>query len=214
MKKLIFISFSILIISFLASCDKEDTQVPTKATVSGKVLALNTKNPVKGAKVLLYKSIFSGGLGGSSITVVLDTVFTNDKGEYTFSYDYTLKSEFFVRAYANNYYTSSNARYDIWTKKENIDIPLTPYAWITLRVLNVPPIGNNDDISIRNEWEQQNEQFYKSGSCDTIFTKKIYGNQKTKLYVSSQTNGGSKIQNYIDSLYCKGLDTTYYTITY
>ncbi len=216
MKKIIFLSLTLLIISFLGSCKKDDNQLPDKATVSGKVLALNTKDPVKGAKVLLYKSIFSGGIGGSSNTVVLDTTFTNDKGEYNFSYDSTLKSEFFVRAYANNYFTGSNDRYDIWTKKENIDITLTPYAWITLRVVNVPPVDDHDKISILNEWDQAAEQFYKNGKCDTIFTKRVFGNQKTKLYIDidAQTDNGNKIQDYIDSIYCKGLDTTFHTITY
>ncbi len=108
MKKIIFISLSVLIISLLASCHK-DTYV-AKGSIKGRVLALHSTDSVVNAKVYLYKSIWSGSiLSGSANTILLDSTQSNNKGEYSFLYNFTSGSEFFVRAYAKNYYTSSNA---------------------------------------------------------------------------------------------------------
>ena len=199
----------ILIISFLASC-KKDPATPSKSTVSGRVLQLNTKTPVPNARVYLYESIWSGGLGGGEFTISKDTAITNSKGEYSFEYIQGSKSEFFVNAYANNYYTDGNTRWTIESKKQVRDVIITPYAWISIRVINISPIKTNDEIEIGGEWGSSGQNFYKLGKCDTIFIKKVKGNQKTLLYkfINHVTPG------IIDSVYCKGIDTTYHTITY
>ena len=199
----------VLIASFLVSC-KKDPATPPKSTVSGRVLQLNTKTPVPNARVYLYESIWSGGLGGGEFTISKDTAITNSKGEYSFEYIQGSKSEFFVNAYANNYYTDSNTRWTIESKKQVRDVIITPYAWISIRVINVPPTDNMDLIVVGGAWGGHDQDFSKSGKCDTIFTKRVPGNQKTKISKWI----GYKDPVIIDSVYCKGLDTILHTITY
>ena len=200
----------VLIASFLVSC-KKDPATPSKSTVSGRVLQLNTKTPVPNARVYLYESIWSGGLGGGEFTISKDTAITNSKGEYSFEYIQGSKSEFFVNAYADSYYTDSNTRWPIESSKQVRDVIIAPYAWISLRVINVPPIDNIDLITIAGDgFTNEVDQFRKSGACDTIFTKRIRGNQKTLIYKWI----GYKDPVIIDSVYCKGLDTILYTIKY
>ena len=209
MKKSFNLLAIILIISFLVSC-KKDPATPSKSTVSGRVLQLNTKIPVPNARVYLYESIWSGGLGGGEFTISKDTAITNSKGEYSFEYIQGSKSEFFVNAYANNYYTDSNTRWTIESKKQVRDVIITPYAWISIRVINAPPVDANDEIKIGGDWGGHDQDFSKSGKCDTIFTKRVPGNQKTRVYkwINYASSG------LIDSVYCKGIDTTFHTITY
>jgi hypothetical protein len=172
-------------------------------------LQLNSTIPVPNATVYLYESIWSGGLGGGEFTITKDTTVTNSKGEYSFEYTQGKSSEFFVKAYADDYYTDNNTRWTIENKNQVRNITITPYAWITMRIINAPPVKPSDEIEIGGDWRKE-LNFYKAGSCDSLITRKVLGNQKTVLY---------KWINLItpsikDSVYCKGLDTTFHTITY
>ena len=209
MKKSFYFLAIILLISFLGGC-KKDNPTPSKSTVLGRVLQLNSTTPVPNAKVYLYESIWSGGLGGGEFTISKDTAVTNSKGEYSFEYTQGSNSEFFVKAYADNYYTDNNTRWTIESKKQVRDVIITPYAWISIRVINLPPVNINDDIKIGGDWGGHDQDVSKSGKCDTLFTKRVPGNQKTRVYkwINYASTG------LIDSVYCKGLDTTFYTITY
>jgi hypothetical protein len=209
MKKLSFLFSIALIVSFLVSCKKEDP-TPTKATVSGKVLQLNSTIPVPNATVYLYESIWSGGLGGGEFTITKDTTVTNSKGEYSFEYTEGKSSEFFVKAYADDYYTDNNTRWTIDKKNQVRDVIITPYAWISIRVINTPPVNSNDAIKIGGDWSINQGDFYEDGPCDTVFTRKVRGNQKVLVYkwINLVAPG------IIDSVYCKGSDTTFHTITY
>ena len=212
MKKLLFISLSILIISFLASCKKNDDATPTKATVSGRVLQLNSTIPVPNATVYLYESIWSGGLGGGEFTITKDTTITNSKGEYSFEYTQGKSSEFFVKAYADDYDTDNNTRWTIENKNQVRDVIIAPYAWVKIRIINVPPVAISDFISVGGPWGST-EDFDRFGKCDTLITKRALGNQKISIAIFFLKN--SKIYlDRRDSLYCKGLDTTFHTITY
>lgn len=211
MKKTFFL-FAALLLSIFLACKKDNPKptTPTQGVVSGLVLQLNSTTPVPNATVNLYSSVWSGGLGGSEISRIVATTTTNDKGEYTFTYDTNSSTEHFVKAYATNYYTNNNTRWTIESNKQVRDIFIAPYAWIAVRVINLPPVSSNDEIAIGGDWGGHDQNFSKTGSCDTVFIKKIRGNQKTRLY---------KFINFvapgiIDSVYCKGLDTTYHTITY
>jgi hypothetical protein len=216
MKKITIISLTVLIISLLASCDKNNPEpVKTKGEVTGRVLALNSKDPVPNAKVTLYKSIWSGGLiGGSANTVEVSATTTNSNGEYSFSFDYKTGDDYFMLASADKYLFNNNTRWTIEEKKQVRDIILKPYAWIKLRVINVPPTDEQDYFNVGGYIGQAAETFTSYGKkCDTVLVKQVFGNQKTLLYISNWSANKPKL-HYTDSVYCKGLDTTFHTIMY
>jgi hypothetical protein len=217
MKKLIFISLSILIISFLGSCRKNDNPTPNVEddTVKGRIIQVYTTIPVPNATVYLYETVWSssgGVLGGGANTVSLDTAITNDKGEYSFTYKRRRGgNEYFIRAFAENF-DEKPGNFYITEKNSNMDVPVFPYAWIKFRIINVPPINNSDYILIGG-WI--GDSYVKSGKCDTSFIKRAsIGNAKNSLYKYQNNDKGDLIFTRLDSIYCKGLDTTYHTIAY
>jgi hypothetical protein len=219
MKNLILISITVLIISLLASCDKNNPEpVKTKGEVTGRVLALNSKDPVPNAKVTLYKSVWSGGLvGGSANTVEVATTTTNSNGEYSFSFDYKTGDDYFMLASADKYVVNNNTLWTIEGKKQVRDIILEPYAWIKLRIINVPPSDDKDYFNIGGylyDIQSANHTYSAYGKkCDTTFVKKVLGNQKTAFSIDNWSANQPKLE-YVDSVYCKGLDTIFHTITY
>ena len=216
MKKSFNFLVIILIVSFLISCKKDNptpAPTPVKAMVTGKVLQLNSTTPVPNARVYLYESIWSGGLGGGEVNISKDTAITNSKGEYSFSYTKRSGSEFFVKAYATNYYTNNNTRWPIEGSKQVRDVIITPYSWVTLRVINDPSLNISNYIEIGGDWNTS-EDFHKFGKCDTIFTKRVFGNQKTKIDIFYINDNSKVYLDRIDSFYCKGLDTISHSIKY
>ena len=219
MKKLLFLSLSILIISFLGSCKKNNDATPNveNDTVKGRIVQVYTTIPVPNATVYLYETVWSsngGILSGSANTVSLDTAITNDKGEYTFTYKRRRGgNEYFIRALANNF-DERPGNFYITEKNSTMDVPIFPYAWITFRILNAPPVNNSDGFYLSGylQGSEPNDYFSKFWKCDTLITKKVVGNQKVPFFVSIDNEKGGK--NRYDSVYCKGLDTTYHTITY
>ena len=213
MKKTFFL-FAALLLSIFFACKKDNPKptTPTQGVVSGLVLQLNSTTPVPNATVNVYSSVWSGGLGGSEISRIVATTTTNDKGEYTFTYDTNSSTEHFVKAYANNYYTDNNTRWTIESNKYVRNIIITPYAWVKLRVFNDLTIGTTNFISLSGPWSST-EEFNKSGKCDTVFTKKVPGN--TKISIGIFFLKDSKVYlDRRDSIFCKGLDTIQHTIIY
>jgi hypothetical protein len=213
MKNLIILMFSIFILSFLPSCKKEDDTTPlTNATVQGRILQVYSTIPVANATVYLYETIASGN---NAYTVSLDTVITNDKGEYSFKYKRgSISNEYFIRAFAKNFDNTPGNFYIKQKNSPSFDVPIFPYAWIGFRIINVPPFSNSDGIDISGylQGSDQVSSIGINGRNDTTIIKKVIGNQKTSINIYTSNEKGKIV--YTDSVYCKGLDTTYHTITY
>lgn len=194
-------------------CNKED-DTPKATVFKGKIVEENSKTPVEGARVIFYETLYSKTFGGGSITINLDTVFTDKEGR--FSFDYTpskgSSTELSVTASKKNYETTN--AFTLSSADNNVFI--TPYAWVKIRIVNLPPVEPSDFI-VLNGWltdgSHATENFGASGKCDTTFIQKVRGNRKTLLGYYMTSNNKPEI-NKRDSLYCKGLDTTSYQILY
>jgi hypothetical protein len=217
MKNLFFLTLCVIAIFSVVACHKDaDTTDLVDTTVKGRILQVYSTTPVPNATVYLYETVFSsnGTLGGSANTVSLDTVVTNDKGEYAF--DYKRKrggNEYFIRAFAKNF-DDKPGNFYVTGKNATMDVPIFPYAWIGFRIINAPPSGNSDGITITGYLRDFAPLDYISlnGKADISIVKKVIGNQKTPISIYIENEKG--VNKYIDSVYCKGLDTTYHTITY
>ncbi len=216
MKKILFLSLTLLIISFLVSCKKDESTTPDveETTVKGRIVQVYTTIPVPNATVYLYETVWSssgGLLGGGAHTVSLDTTVTNDKGEYSFTYKRRRGgNEYFIRSFAKNF-DEKPGNFYVTEKNSNMDVPIFPYAWIGFRIINAPPITNSDGIYLSGylQGSEPLSYFAADGKCDTLIIKKVFGNKKTPFLISIYNQ-----KDRIDSIYCKGLDTTYHTIAY
>jgi hypothetical protein len=214
MKKITFFSSIALISSLLwLGCSKEEDTLKT-TVFKGKILEENSRTPVADARVIFYETLYSKTFGGGSITINLDTAFTDKEGN--FSFDYTpskgSSTELSVTASKKNYETT-NA---FTLSSTDSEVFITPYAWVKIRIVNVPPIEQSDWLTVwgwlRNG-THETEDFGITGKCDTAFTQKVLGNRKNWVAYTLSSSIKPKFQK-IDTLYCKGLDTTFYQILY
>jgi hypothetical protein len=214
MKKVAFLSISILIISFLwLGCSKEE-DTPKTTVFKGKILEENSRTPVADARVIFYETLYSKTFGGGSITINLDTAFTDKEGNFSFDYTPNASSstELSVTASKKNYETT-----DAFTlSSTDSEVFITPYAWVKIRIVNVPPVDPSDWLTVwgwlRNG-THATENFGVTGKCDTVFTQKVRGNRKNWITYTLSSNSKPEFKK-TDSLYCKGLDTTFHQILY
>ena len=176
MKKILFFSLTLLIISFLGSCKKDESTTPDveETTVKGRIVQVYTTIPVPNATVYLYETVrsSSGGLlGGGAHTVSLDNTVTNDTGEYSFTYKRRRGgNEYFIRSFAKNF-DEKPGNFYVTEKNSNMDVPIFPYAWIKIRLINLPPVNASDYILVGG-WI--GDSYTKSGKCDTIYSTCFY----------------------------------------
>ena len=107
MKKLLFFSLTLLLISFLWGCDKEQPILPT--IVNGQVLEQGSNKPLEGVKVVLMEGTY-GGLGSGTYSFYpVDTFFTDKDGKY--SYEHTIpfdKKVYELWYFKDKYFDLSN----------------------------------------------------------------------------------------------------------
>jgi hypothetical protein len=78
MKKLIFISFSILIISFLASCNKaEDFSI-----LEGRVIEKGSNKPIPDAMIVIQHCGGNFGQSGGVSCSNIDTIYSDKQGNF------------------------------------------------------------------------------------------------------------------------------------
>jgi hypothetical protein len=189
-------------------CEKE-TANPIH-TVSGRVLEYGTKKPVPNASI--YVMQYYGTLLGAEGFNLLDSTKTDANGKYTFKTtegDYIkVAKQGYFKMYSTDY---AHIPIDILSKRATSvtkDIVIDPIGWLKIHVKNVKPVADNDAISL-------------SGCSPTLIEGKVVdkftlcqmrGNRKNDFYYFVYK--GTNSITYQDSVYIKGLDTTYYNINY
>jgi hypothetical protein len=192
------------------SCQKE-TDNPVH-TVSGKVLEYGTKKPVPDAAIYILKHY--GTLLGPEGFTFLDSTKTDANGKYTFKttegdYMKVVKQGYF-KMYSTDY---AHIPINILSKRPTSvtqDIVIDPIGWLKIHVKNVKPVADNDNIGFSNYSCAPNEMYGKSVDAITVCPQR--GNRKNNIIYFVNRHSVSVFHQ--DSIYIKGLDTTYYSINY
>ncbi len=215
MKKLIFLSLTFLIISFLGSCKKDEPTPPT--IVNGQVLEQGSNKPLEGVKVVLMEGTY-GGLGSGTYNYYpVDTILTDKDGRYSYQNPKVKSSKDYVLWFYKDQYfeiTDTQNEVDVETNKTiNPVTKMFPFAWLSVRVINDKPFGIGDRIHILGQWEAaSDDDWYYGNQVDEVFIKVVRGGLKTGLRWVYYKN--DKSMSISDSIYIKPLDTAYYQIKY
>lgn len=188
MRHILKIITGFVVLLTLASCSKEDVGVQTilKGHVSDHIRGID----VSGYKIVLIKSWsscenFMCGLRSEEVS----TVYTDQKGEYSITFNYKLKEgETYTIAeqyYGSPYYPEYFKRIEIIAGRTNI-VDINAWRPIDLR-LNVEVLNNiNGPLMIRNEIDD--------GKSSFLNTENIYEENITKTYtLRSKPNTDIKI---------------------
>ncbi len=209
MKKLLFFSLTILIISFLGSCGKKDY-----TSIEGQVLEKGSNKGIANAKVIFSECVSGDGFGASAICADVETVLTNAQGKYIFTKEKDKATDYRIRAEKTNYgnvypvYHLANAG----ERTKNLDFTLPAFAWIKFHVKNVNPFDEKDlIIAPGSSLANLNYRFYGK-FIDTTYILKCFGSDIniTDWFVYEN----NKKEYFQDSLFVKGLDTALYKIKY
>ena len=173
MKKLLFISLSILIISFLASCGKKNY-----TSVEGQVLEKDSNKGVANAQVIFSECVPGEGTGSSAICLDIETVLTNAQGKYIFTKEKDDATYYRIRAEKTNYgkpvevFQTANAG----ETSKNLNFTLPAFAWIKFHVKNVKPFDDNDLIIAPGSSATGFDYRFWGKSVDTIYILPAFGN--------------------------------------
>jgi hypothetical protein len=159
MKNLIILTISILIVSFLGSCEKDLlSKLPDdQARIHGRVVEKGSKKPVQGAKLFLHNCscVFLGGCTCSTI----DTLTTDASGTYDFTYKYAGYSggtfDISVLVPKSKGFIQESGIAVIAPNTHTIvkyDIEILPIAWAKVHVKNIKPFDEYDKVSINGGW--------------------------------------------------------------
>jgi 5-hydroxyisourate hydrolase-like protein (transthyretin family) len=217
MKKSIFLFSILLIISLSSSCDKEDPILPT--IVNGQVLEQGSNKPLEGVKVVLMEGTFSGSSGTISYHPI-DTFLTDKEGKYSYEHKLSANGKTYELWYFKDQYfdissISNNERttYIRLNGTVKANVKLVPFAWLSIRVTNTNPFNQFDVLKARLATDSGKEYTFVGNGSQGGFSEMVKGEGKTLLRWSVNRNNQWS-NTTIDSIYCKGHDTTYYDLKY
>ena len=205
MKKSFYFLTIILLISILGGCKKEKS-----TRIEGRVLEKGSNKPVAGAKIIFSECVAGEGTFSPSVCLDVETTTTDADGKYVFVKEADTADRYRIRAEKNNYGKPIEV-YQVATageKTKNMDFTLPAFAWIKFHVKNVNPFDGSDLI-IAPEYE------FTGSNIDTIYTlggNRYVGNKKVAVYWTITRQ--FKTVQFMDSIYCKSLDTVFYEIKY
>ena len=185
--------------------------------INGQVLERGSNNPLEGVKVVLMEGTYNGSGSGTYSYRPIDTMITDKQGRYTYKdiIQGDLK-DYILRFYKDNYFSITDAQNEVsveWNKTSSPITKMYAFGWITIRVVNDKPFDYFDKIKIGGLWDAGGlDDTYYGKNTNVTFTKKIRSGEKVALkwFVSKNNTSVS----FIDSIYIKPQDTTYYQIKY
>ena len=187
----------LLVICFwVSSCKKNYPS--THTTIDGYVVERGTGKPIIGAQAILVKN--TGGIGTNNLEVI-GTTQADLNGYYSFTFDADDHSGYGVEAKDSRYEDWSYPYISITTGVANHkNITLYPPAWLKTHIINpyshVVLLGYSSTGIV--------------GNADTTIIDKVDGNGNFEIIYWVDKSGDAN--RTISNIYCKGFDTTLYTI--
>ena len=174
----------------------------------GQVVDAVTGKPVAGAAVAVMEKENWNFSGGYKQIV---TTYADGDGRYSLSfntrddYNYSLAG-----VKEGSYFTSSDYVSVKKNRKNKVNVPLTPKAWLKMHIKNVNPVNEHDIVKIVEPGGSR--PFFRGQSIDTVFIQAVNPVFPVKIYYWSTKGGITKEKK--DTVSCPPLDTTHYYINY
>jgi hypothetical protein len=194
---------------YCVSCEPNNKDIPI-TTVTGRVITYGTKTPVAGATVYLQQP------DANWVTTIRDSTKTDINGKYTFK-NIKEASAWGIR---NPNFLATKKGYFVPEFYEVVfthspvidDIVIDPIGWLKIKVKKVTPFNIHDRIAFYTKNAAPIGNIIGQSS-DSILTYPLKGNRKQNIMYYVEINNNKNIK-YEDSMYIKGLDTTYYEVKY
>jgi len=176
MKNAIIFLFSILL---FASCKKDFEGIEIK----GRITEVGSGKPVSGAKVTIVGRGSDGSpwLSGGGISAIVDSVFTDANGHYSYR---NVESPFggYIILISKDKYQPANPPHGFDNGfPHNFDYQLQPYAWVKIHLKNVNPFNAWDKVKVFGFFSSNINFEYDGSNIDIFRTEKILGNLSIKL---------------------------------
>lgn len=204
--------FIILLVTFsvFASCKKEKITYVNGVVVD----ATRSLSEISNATVYLQERK-SDPTCFSCFAQTIATYNTDASGRFSFSFLGQDGYSYSVVASAQNYHSNiGTGDYNSLDKgqENNIEVELSPVAWLRLHLKNTTPFDASDEIDASNSFVTGAAAPLYGTTIDTIITGLVNGNSKVDAVWFVVKNGIPT--NHSASIYCPRFDTTTYLIDY
>jgi hypothetical protein len=215
MKKIFQFLAIFLTISLLSSCHALNSNF---TRIEGKVVDMGSGKGIAGATVVIYECV-SGGLGGGRFCEPIDSVFTDKDGNYKYENATSDASSFDLRAFKKNHTLDVSIGATTGEKHKNKNLSLKAHAWIKFHVKNVNPFNEYDKIIAPGAFGGGVNYVFYGKNIDTTYIlggNEYGGNKKNHIswFINKNNTVNKNLDYHSDSLFCKGLDTTFYEVKY
>jgi hypothetical protein len=146
MKKNVF--FLLLVALSFAACNSTPTPVDPTTKVEGRLMDRGTEIPIANTAVKLVE--ITSELLGTQTRTILQSVTTDDKGQYAFTFQWADQKSYELDVRPNDitkYYDLPKVVGEIKRGQTNkVDCFMYPYGWVRFRIKNVNPFDDRDTI--------------------------------------------------------------------
>lgn len=135
---------------------------PTTTIIQGTILQIGTLDPVEGAMIEISTSYSVGGIGGGTVETPVDTIFTDNNGNYHYETEIDPTDNpgsggfFFISNLSHPTYYNGTSQVEasgiFHLQDITLNAEITPHAYINLKLINREDIeGGYFKISYINE---------------------------------------------------------------
>ncbi len=201
-KNILYISI-IAMLLIVSGCEKSPAPYPDH--VSGQVLEIGTRKPIKGALVLLLEHTGGGILSSGGGYHTIDAIRTDSAGSFKFVVPNN--KEYYLSASSNDF-----REYSFQTLIRNPEtvIELVPKAILAMHIVNVNPYNESDTIRV-GEYDFTTPPLL-GRHVDTTLYGEVGGNSNRRILWAVVRNGKLTVDSQL--IYIPGHKTTLVEIKY
>ena len=209
MKKYLILLVPLLFL--MAQCKKDNSYLGDHTIAEGIITEKGSGKPVKNVQMRLRRCTYQ--VLGSSSCETIDTLRTDTKGFFKFDFQHEKDYQYEIRAVPDTekyYVVDNDAPLEKGRYNSKINLLLTPYSWIKLRIRNINPVNQWDTIRIFNSSAKRGE--YLGGIVDV--TDKYRVHSTVKEYIGWRVSKNGQVTFKEIFLDCIPHDTIFYDINY